>query len=1754
MPTKTRRGSKKSAVKRKGGRLGRHSLILLIILLFAAFLRFYAPTWDATQSPEGRWSVHLQHPDERMVFMTTQRVSLNNLNPEFFAYGSFPFYFLKSLSVGLGKVFPVLLPGHAGFYFLGRIISGIFGLLSVWLTYLIACRLFGRGAGLLAAAFLAFSVLHIQLSHYYAVDVIMVFFVMLVAYLSINIMQRGHWRDYALCGLVGGISLACKFTAIAAIAMPLTAHVLALFTRDYPKREARKGFWWKLTYRSGWMKLLALIYAYAFFFFLAQHYAVHSRVATWIFFGVAGLFWFSSYYFLRFQEIYGGRVWLAARQALFGLLWALAGGVVVASLFWPEKVYWWQFLSNIGEQGRMAGGVGIPCYVLQFRNTPMVFYQLKQFLKWGVGYPLGLLMLGSFFYYVLKNLGLAIYNAVGWLRTRKFLPFSKEELLMLSFSAPFFLITCSFYVKFLRYMIPLYPFFAIFAATFVIWLWRRAKGHKWAGLAIKGYVALALVAAVFYSLAFVNIYSKELTRAAASRWIYANVPAGSSIALEEWDDDLPFHLAGVGHRGIYRYQKMRIYDLDGATFRERIASQLADTDYVVMTSKKLYGTLVNFHAAHKPFIGKLRYDGAKVDINPRPMCASYYQLMFDGGLGFRLAHEEYNYPNLFGIELKDYDVEETFRVYDHQRVLIFKKIEQLSAQEIQQRIETMQASRSPQELLRKPLRLEDPAAAVALVTSPVLPVESTSEATAKESRVTGPVSRVKPTSEATRAPEEERPETRDARRVTSAGTEAQEPEWSGADINKNIGAPMGKLWHLPYHWSTTVLVWLLLVELAGLVALPLMVMLFRRFPDCGYGFSKVAGLLLLAWANWMLVNLRVIPFHQWAVALTLTGLAGLSFWLYRRYREFIRGALVAARKTIRYSELVFLLVFFVFLLIRALMSDVHSIAGHGYGGGGEPLGITYLSTMMRASHFPPHDPWFAPGSSNYYYWGYVILGTLSKLAGYLPWISYNLAIPLLVSLVVAGLFSLLLALTGSRAWSLAGSLVITAGGNIWALLFPIFRRPMMLDFWDWRELTASLRRFLNELTSWNNVWDCTRFHGSNPSLSAGGMIYEFPFFTYLYGDFHPHNIIIPFAVLGLGLGLSAATGLFVFEPGRKAFKAPLMTLGLFLFTAAVTLGMSFPTNTWNYPTMAFILVVCFLYGWWMRSPRRTLRLASLAQGRLSRVKGRRSKRGRGAGRRLFWFKGIGLAVGMILLSFVLYLPFHLHFQRGGTGVHLLRSGERNISTYLLFIYFSPFVIGALALLALNLKPSLSGVADSLKKTWRRVKRRRREKPVALLRRRLGEALFGDGGRTVIFVALCLTLSFCLWLLALGQGLILTSCLLLIFAVLGFFLTAQGHAARFALLLSIASYLIVIGCENIFIADRTNTVFKFYIQAFVFLGLASFYGMFLFCQVYAKWWGGFLKRTLWGWRFLGTVLLIFAGFVITAGWTEEYLLSPLFVVTALLVLLAVLLWSKLDSWIFKLGVVFLAAFPLLTAVVSQRVFSATGETYLGLNWHFLWLACLITASLLLGLKKKSGGARDLLAAVLVVIMLISVGYPLMAVSVKAGLCHQNRRGENPFRLDGLKFLSEKEADTVGRHPYDRHDYQAIIWLWDNMSETRVIVEAPGKDMYSGENRIAIYTGLPTVLGWKHQVTQQHSSVQAGMDAVQRLAHIRMIYRAPSRAKTMELLDRYAVDYVYLGNIERRRYRLPEETKFDGWLPVVYENEGVCIYKVIRDSEL
>jgi len=141
------------------------------------------------------------------------------------------------------------------FYLLARGIVAAFGLATVVLLFFLGSRLYSRIAGLLAAFFLAFTVLHVRDSHFFSTDVPLAFFLVLILYLCVDIVEKKKQKTYLLAGIVTGIAIATKQTALLGIPVILIAHLISLWKGGEPSMGAR----WRTLRSSESLKKLAIV-------------------------------------------------------------------------------------------------------------------------------------------------------------------------------------------------------------------------------------------------------------------------------------------------------------------------------------------------------------------------------------------------------------------------------------------------------------------------------------------------------------------------------------------------------------------------------------------------------------------------------------------------------------------------------------------------------------------------------------------------------------------------------------------------------------------------------------------------------------------------------------------------------------------------------------------------------------------------------------------------------------------------------------------------------------------------------------------------------------------------------------------------------------------------------------------------------------------------------------------------------------------------------------------------------------------------------------------------------------------------------------------------------------------------------------------------------------------------------------------------------------------------------------------------------
>ncbi|MCL5783940.1 MAG: DUF2298 domain-containing protein [Patescibacteria group bacterium] len=141
---------------------------------------------------------------------------------------------------------------------------------------------------------------------------------------------------------------------------------------------------------------------------------------------------------------------------------------------------------------------------------------------------------------------------------------------------------------------------------------------------------------------------------------------------------------------------------------------------------------------------------------------------------------------------------------------------------------------------------------------------------------------------------------------------------------------------------------------------------------------------------------------------------------------------------------------------------------------------------------------------------------------------------------------------------------------------------------------------------------------------------------------------------------------------------------------------------------------------------------------------------------------------------------------------------------------------------------------------------------------------------------------------------------------------------------------------------------------------------------------------------------------------------------------------------------------------------------------------------------------------------------------------------PQSLDGLAYLQTLYPN----------DYQAVLWLRDNIQGQPVILEGQG-DSYTDYARISSNTGLPTVIGWPvHEWLWRGSYDEAG----KRSTEVTTLYESPDIEVTKQLLKKYNVSYVYIGTLERQKYTHLDEAKFAKLGKVIFQSGDTRIYQI------
>jgi YYY domain-containing protein len=424
------------------------------------------------------------------------------------------------------------------------------------------------------------------------------------------------------------------------------------------------------------------------------------------------------------------------------------------------------------------------------------------------------------------------------------------------------------------------------------------------------------------------------------------------------------------------------------------------------------------------------------------------------------------------------------------------------------------------------------------------------------------------------------------------------------------------------------LIWLLTVQGLGLGVLPLTVRAFGGLPDRGYGVTRVVGLVVVGWLAYLTAMLGFTAYVGATVGVLAAALAA-SLWI-----AWGRGCLEALRprwRLLAAEELTFLAVFGVGTLVRAYNADIV--------GQEKFMDYAFVNALLRTTTLPAEDMWLSGFAMPYYYLGYLLAGLPAKIAGTPGPMAYNLAVVLVFATGFGAAGSIVYGLVRSAdrddversrfdpasfAFGLLGGALTMVVGNLVGVFELIAARGWgSPDFWAAVGVKGLVPLASPGLLPVEGGW-WWRSSRVIANISPDG-ITEFPYFSFLLGDLHPHYVAIPFVLLIVAVVAS-----------RWLDVEPWPDLA-WLVVGGLALATLIPASTWDVPTFWGFWLLASIGAAWRRETTREKLLARLP----------------------------ALALP-IVLAFVLAVPYFVGYQSQSLGLGLVRERTPVVSMLILF--------------------------------------------------------------------------------------------------------------------------------------------------------------------------------------------------------------------------------------------------------------------------------------------------------------------------------------------------------------------------------------------------------------------------------------------------------------------------------------------------------
>jgi YYY domain-containing protein len=859
-------------------------------------------------------------------------------------------------------------------------------------------------------------------------------------------------------------------------------------------------------------------------------------------------------------------------------------------------------------------------------------------------------------------------------------------------------------------------------------------------------------------------------------------------------------------------------------------------------------------------------------------------------------------------------------------------------------------------------------------------------------------------------------------------------------------------------------VWWLSTILLGWLAFPLAFSALPGLPDRGYALSRVLALLFVSWMAWLAAGSGLLPHTRQTLLLSVAVLALLSLVIVLRRRRALLDFLRDNLAYVGFVEILALVLFLLALGIRLGNPDVWDVIW----GGEKPMDLAYFTAVLKSTSFPPYDPWYAGGYINYYYYGFVYVGALTKLLGIVPTVAYNLILPTLFSFTGLGAFAVAYNLVRHLDADSEQRLEIREQG------LEISSGEQRLEMSDWRAMyqspisnPQSRASYPGLVSNLQSLAGSLRTRAITAGLAAALL-------CVVLGNLGQVGVLVNAwqqagdGGLNTGIGFLDSTiqtvdgALAVTVGGQDAPLHP----GDWFWTAtrAININEGEAAPITEFPFFTFLYGD--LHAHMIALPLTLLALAwavSLVLGAPPDDSSGKSHRLQTA---LVWLTG-ALAIGVLRATNTWDWP-----------------------TYLL--------LGLLAVLY------HAYVSNGRRLDWSM----------------LGQAAFQGTALAVLS-----TLLFWPYVDNYGSG----------YESLRLWDGSYTHLTNYLVIYGLFLFLILTHLAREFRAwSRTWTTED--LAALQPVARPLLLGLFLYVILI----GALFVLNYW----IAPVVLTLAAFAGLLGLRPGLPAARrvlLILIAAGLALTLMVEVVVLEGDIGRMNTVF--KFYMQVWVL----FSVAGGAALALAWPTV--------------RRRLGHTqRRLWQGLLLLLVGAAALYPLLATPARWNI---RMSDEAPTTLDGMAFM---QTTSYGDTAYDGSsrtielddEYEALRWMQRNVEGTPVVAEAHSGNPYRTiANRVAMYTGLPAIVGWDWHQCHQRAAAPDYL-VWERVDDVRRLFETTNVGEALAIIAEYDVQYVYAGELERAYYPPVGLQKFTqmteaGLLREVFSNEGVTIYEVTNTRQ-